>query len=165
MWKLTSSARKILEQVPGGLVDAVVSGVGTGGTLVGLLKGGSVVRHSPRAFLARPANPGRNRDAECCSFSCRIPGLLDCVSSFFQKSDIPDLTTIEGNGQEAIETTRELIRMGFPAGPSLGLNCRAAMLAAERFSPARIVTFFPDRMELSFTTDLFEPFIEASVTR
>ncbi len=159
------TAREILEQIPGGLVDAVVSGVGTGGTLVGLLRGLSVGRHLPRAFLARPVNPGRNRDAECCSFSCRIPGLLDCVSSLFHESDIPGLTTIEVNDQEAIETTRELIRMGFPVGPSSGLNYRAAMLAAESFSPAKIVTVFPDRMERYFTTDLFEPFIDASVAR
>ena len=156
------TAREILEQIPGGSVDAVVSGVGTGGTLVGLLRGLSAGGHAPRPFLARPVNPGPNRDAECCSFSCRIPGLLDCVSSLFHESDIPELTTIEVPDREALETTRELIRMGFPVGPSSGLNYRAATLAvmqaAESSSPAKVVTVFPDRMERYFTTDLFQPF-------
>jgi len=33
------TAREILDQIPGGMVDAVISGVGTGGTLVGLYEG------------------------------------------------------------------------------------------------------------------------------
>ena len=33
------TARETLDQIPGGVVDVVVSGVGTGGTLVGLYKG------------------------------------------------------------------------------------------------------------------------------
>ena len=159
------TAREILEQIPGGSVDAVVSGVGTGGTLVGLLRGLSVGSHSPRAFLARPVNPGPSRDAECCGFSCRIPGLLDCVSSLFHEADIPGLTTIEVDDQAAIETTRELIRMGFPVGSSSGLNYRAATLAAENCSPGKIVTVFPDRMERYFTTDLFQPFVDAPVAQ
>ena len=60
--------------------------------------------------------------------------------------------------QEALETTRELIRMGFPVGPSSGLNYRAAMLAAESCPLAKVVTVFPDRMERYFTTELFGPF-------
>lgn len=159
------TAREILDQIPGGSVDAVVSGVGTGGTLVGLLKGLSTGGRSPRAFLARPVDPGPDRDAECCSFSCRIPGLIECVSSLFRESDIPGLTTIEVRDQEALATTRELIRMGFPVGPSSGLNYRAAMVAAEICGPAKVVTVFPDRMERYFTTELFGPFRDAAAPR
>ena len=60
--------------------------------------------------------------------------------------------------EEAIETARELIRLGFPVGPSSGLNYRAAMIAAQTVWPAKIVTVFPDRMERYFTSDLFRPF-------
>jgi cysteine synthase len=151
------TAGEILGQIPGGLVNAVVSGVGTGGTLVGLLRGCGTERHPVRGFLARPVNLSRSREAECCSFSCRIPGLLECVSTLLPEREFPGLTTIEVDDEEAIQTARELIRMGFPVGPSSGLNYRAAMLAAKSVWPAKIVTVFPDRMERYSTTDLFEP--------
>jgi len=151
------TAREILAQIPGHRVDAVVSGVGTGGTLVGLMRGCDTEHHVQRAFLARPIDPGGTQDHEHCSFSCRIPGVMECVSSLFRESDYLNLTTIEVSGEEALETTRALNRMGFPVGPSSGLNYRAAMIAAETIGPARIVTVFPDRMERYFSTDLFQP--------
>jgi cysteine synthase A len=154
----TGTAREILQQIPGGSVDAIVSGVGTGGTLVGLVRGCGREGRAPRAFLARPVELSRMREEECCSFSCRIPGVVECVSGLFRESDFADLTNIEVSDEDAIDTTRELIRLGFPVGPSSGLNYRAAMIAAEVVGPANIVTVFPDRMERYFTTDLFRPF-------
>ena len=153
------TAVEILEQIPGGGVDAVVSGVGTGGTLVGLHHGCTVSGRSPRPIHARPVNLLPDRDAECCSFSCRIPGVVECMSTIFRPEALPGLITIEVEDIEAIEITRELIRMGFPVGPSSGLNYRAAMIAAEQLPRgAIIVTVFPDRMERYFTTELFAPF-------
>ena len=151
------TAREVIEQIPEHRVDAVVSGVGTGGTLVGLVEGCRGER-VPLAFLARPVDLGQNREPECCSFSSKIPGVLECASELFRECDYPNLTTIEVRDEEAIEITRALIRLGFPVGPSSGLNYRAAMLAAERLGPARIVTVLPDRMERYFSTALFGPF-------
>lgn len=152
------TAREILEQIPGHLVDAVVSGVGTGGTLVGLMRGCNSDRPVQRAFLARPVDLGRTRDQECCGFSCRIPGVMECASGLFRASDYLNLSTIEVSDEEALETARELIRLGFPVGPSSGLNYRAAMIAATTVWPAKIVTVLPDRMERYFSTNLFRPF-------
>ena len=152
------TAREILEQIPGHTVDAVVSGVGTGGTLVGLVRGCCYGGRTPRAFLARPIDLGQSREQECCSFSARIPGVLECMSQLFREGDYPDLGVIEVSDEEALETTRELIRLGFPVGPSSGLNYRAAMIAAESLGAAQIVTVFPDRMERYFSTNLFGPF-------
>jgi cysteine synthase A len=57
---------------------------------------------------------------------------------------------------DAIDVARRLIRKGFPVGPSSGLNFRAALMAARpRPRDAHIVTVFPDRMECSFSTELF----------
>jgi cysteine synthase A len=153
------TAREILEQIPGRNVDAIVSGVGTGGTLVGLFQG---LRDSGCPVVpvcARPINATRAMEAECCSFSTRIPGLVDCISSIYREDRLPGLVTLEVDDRLALETTRELIRRGFPVGPSSGLNYCAATLAAERFAgpDARIVTVFPDRMERYFTTELFRP--------
>lgn len=155
------TAREIMEQIPGRVADAVVSGVGTGGTLVGLMRGCGAGGRAPRAFLARPVDLTRSREQECCSFSCRIPGVLECVSALFRESEHPDVAAIEVPDGEALETTRELIRLGFPAGPSSGLNYRAAMLAARRVWPAQIVTILPDRMERYFSSELFQPFAGA----
>jgi cysteine synthase A len=149
------TAREIMEQIPGNCVDVIVSGVGTGGTLIGLLRGCTSPGHQPRPILARPVDLGAGRESECCSFSCRIPGVMECASELFREADHPGLTTIEVSDADAIETTRALIRLGFPVGPSSGLNYRAAMIAAETAGPAQIVTIFPDRMERYFSTGLF----------
>ena len=150
------TAREILEQIPDHRAGAVVSGVGTGGTLVGLMRGCRCEESS--AFLARPTDLSKAREQECCSFSCRIPGVLECISQLFRESDYPQVRTVEVSDEEAIAITRELIRLGFPVGPSSGLNYRAAMIAAETVRDGNIVTVFPDRMERYFSTDLFRPF-------
>jgi cysteine synthase len=154
-----TTAREILDQIPGGLVDAVVSGVGTGGTLVGLYEGFRDGGCNPKPFHAKPVllTGGPAPDIECCSFSARIPGVVDCVSTIFRDSTLPDVETVEIRDEEALEATRGLIRLGFPVGPSSGLNYLAAQHAARSLpsdSP-QVVTVFPDRMERYFTTELF----------
>ena len=155
-----TTAREILDQIPGGMVDAVVSGVGTGGTLVGLYQGFHDAGCNTVPVLARPTT--LSADLECCSFSGRIPGVVDCVSQIFSEDRLPGLITIDVNDEQAIETTRQIIALGFPVGPSSGLNYVAAARAAEQLPPgSQIVTTFPDRMERYFTTDLFKPVREA----
>jgi cysteine synthase A len=152
------TAAEILQQIPGGVVDAIVSGVGTGGTLVGLVRGCT----ARRAFVAKPVNIVHSQDVECCSFSFRIPGVIDCMSQIFRPSEFADLSTIEVEDEDAIATTRELICAGFPVGPSSGLNYRAALVAARGIGEGNVVTVFPDRMERYFTTELFRPFREVT---
>lgn len=154
------TAREVLDQIPGCAVDAVVSGVGTGGTLVGLFDGCRESGCPVRPILARPVNLTGPPEAECCSFSCRIPGVVDCVSTIFSEDRLPGLITIEVPDSEALALTRRLISAGMPVGPSSGLNLAAALRAArEHLTPgAAIVTVFPDRMERYFTTELFKPY-------
>ena len=154
------TAREVMDQIPGGRVDAVVSGVGTGGTLVGMFDGfrESGCRVTP--VLARPVNLVSTPDVECCSFSARIPGVADAISEIFREDRLPGLMTVEVPDEEAIAATREMIRLGFPVGPSSGLNYLAACEAFRRLNDpeARVVTVFPDRMERYFTTELFKPY-------
>jgi len=154
------TALEILDQLPGGSVDAVVSGVGTGGTLVGLYAAFHARGCPVTPVLARPVNVQRALEVECSSFSTRIPGVVDSISTIFREELLPGLLTIEVKDDDAIEMNRLLIRMGFPVGPSSGLNMQAALTAADRLGEraARIVTVFPDRMERYFTTELFRPF-------
>jgi cysteine synthase len=155
----STTAREIAEQIPGGAVDAVVSGVGTGGTLVGLYQGLRETGSPVRPVLARPIQLNGASEVECCSFSSRIPGVVDSVSTIFNPAEMPSLETIEVRDEDAIQTTRQLISRGFPVGPSSGLNYFAARTIARSLGPAaRVVTVFPDRMERYFTTELFSPF-------
>jgi cysteine synthase A len=155
-----ATAREIVDQIPDGRVDAVVSGVGTGGTLVGLRQGLREAGCDAVPVLARPVSVQHFQDMECCSFSARIPGVAECLSTIFRESDMPGLITIEVRDDEALEATRALIRRGFPVGPSSGLNYVAALAAARRLAEqgrrdAAVVTVFPDRMERYFSTELF----------
>jgi cysteine synthase A len=158
------TAREVVDQIPGGCVDLVVSGVGTGGTLVGMFQGFRESGCPVIPVLARPVNVQQTPEVECCSFSSRIPGVADSISLIFRDAALPGLLTVEVNDTEAIEITRELHRRGFPVGPSSGLNYLASVLAARQLirEDLRIVTVFPDRMERYFTTELFRPLTHAT---
>ena len=153
------TAREVLAEIPGGLVDVVVSGVGTGGTLVGLYRGLTDGGCDVTPVLARPVTTGGGGclpDAECCSFSARIPGVMDNVSKIFRPDELPGLLDIEVDDELAVQAARGLIRRGFPVGLSSGLNYAGAVEAARRLGGSgTIVTVFPDRMERYFSTELF----------
>jgi cysteine synthase A len=155
------TAREVIDQIPGGRVDAIVSGVGTGGTLVGLFQGLCESGCQVVPVLAKPVNLVCAHEVECCSFSARIPGVADALSEIFRPERVPGLLTVEVQDEDALATTRELIRLGFPVGPSSGLNYRAAIEAQRQLAipAAQVVTVFPDRMERYFTTELFKPFV------
>lgn len=162
------TAAEIFRQIPGGKVDAVVSGVGTGGTLAGLYlgcgdHGGQVVAVAARPVCAAgPATTSRRGgfgDIECCSFSQRIPGVVENLSKLYRPHEMPGLVEIDVDDELALDTTRRLIALGFPVGPSSGLNFAAALEYQRRAGRGHaIVTVFPDRMERYFSTDLFTPF-------
>ncbi len=150
------TAQEIISQIQGGCVDAVVSGVGTGGTLVGLTQGCADFGCRVVAFAARPVTGLALDGAECCSFSGRIPGVADGLSTIYAAYRSDALIELDVADDEALDVARRLIRKGFPVGPSSGLNYRAALMAADRLGPdAHIVTVFPDRMERYFSTELF----------
>ncbi|TWT40087.1 PLP-dependent cysteine synthase family protein [Botrimarina hoheduenensis] len=151
------TAAEIIAQVPARTVDVVVSGVGTGGTLVGLYQGFCDFGCRPVPVVARPTHGTGAYEAECSSFSARIPGVVDCLSTIFREADLADRVAIDIDDEEALETARRLIRHGFPVGPSSGLNFAAATRAARELRPdGVVVTVFPDRMERYFSTPLFD---------
>ncbi|MCP3164924.1 PLP-dependent cysteine synthase family protein [Myxococcus qinghaiensis] len=148
------TGQEILSQIPGGLVHGVVSGVGTGGTVVGLYQAFAEAGCPVTAFIARPI-AGLGCDIECCSFSPRVPGVVDGMSKLYRDSDMPGRVELDVSDEEAMCTARALIRRGFPVGPSSGLNYVAAVEASKRLgSGAQVVTVFPDRMERYFSTEL-----------
>ncbi|MEX2608410.1 MAG: cysteine synthase family protein [Gemmatimonadota bacterium] len=154
------TGQEILSQLPGGSVDAVVSGVGTGGTIVGLFAAFRENGCPVTPYAARPVDGSVVSELECCSisprFSSRVPGVVDCVSELYTPEALPGLVELDVSDELAIETTRRLIRRGFPVGPSSGLNFAAAIKVARQLGDgAEVVTVFPDRMERYFSTELF----------
>jgi len=158
------TAREVIAQIPGRSVDAVVSGVGTGGTLVGLHAGFRESGCAVTPVLARPVHIEGRADyvhgcfdhTESCSFSTCVPGVMDNQSRIFDAAEHPDLLTIEIEEDHALETTQRLIRCGFAVGLTSGLNFAAAIEASRILENAgKILTVFPDRMERYFSTALF----------
>jgi cysteine synthase A len=82
---------------------------------------------------------------------------MDNQSEILKPEELKGLITIEVEEEEALATTRALIKKGFAVGPSSGLNYAAALETAKPLGPdSKIVTVFPDRMERYFSTALFQ---------
>jgi cysteine synthase A len=153
----TQTAQEIAHELETECIDAFVSGVGTGGTLVGNYLGLKDFGCNVTAVLAKPVSRQLISDVECCSFSGKIPGVVDGLSTIFREANIEGLIEIEVDDTLAMTTTRKLIAKGFPVGPSSGLNYAAGQLLREKYPHLKtIVTIFPDRMERYFSTPLFQ---------
>lgn len=155
---------EILSQLDGGCVDAVVSGIGTGGTLRGLWEAFRDAGCPIRAYAAIPREGSAfGGNAECCSlaFSKEVPGVIECLSALYSEwkagpggAVIEELSIHE---DQCLDLTRRLWSLGFPVGPSSGLNLAAAMAVKQRLGrDASVVTVFPDRMERYFSHRVFE---------
>lgn len=151
---------EILRQIPGGCVDAVVSGVGTGGTLRGLFEAFQLAGCGVTANAAIPRQGelfGSN--LECCSlkFSSDVPGVAEDISEIYSGWECDQLREWEIGDASCLELTRKLWAKGFPVGPSSGLNFAAALqVAADLGEGCRVVTVFPDRMERYFSHKVFD---------
>ena len=150
------TGQEILLQIPGAHVDALVCGVGTGGTIMGLYRAFFEAGCKMQTYVARPVTGDLAGGADCSSFSNRIPGVLDNYSKLYVPEKMPFVSQISIEDKLAVETAQRLIRKGFPVGPSSGLNFAAAERVAHLLgNDAKVVTVFPDRMERYFSTDLF----------
>ncbi|WP_325100831.1 cysteine synthase family protein [Haloferula rosea] len=154
---------EILSQMECGCVDAVVSGVGTGGTLRGLWEAFAEAGCDALAVAAIPCEGDAfGHNAECCSlaFSKEVPGVVECLSKLYEdwKGECADgvLEEMMIDEGDCLRLTKELWGLGFPVGPSSGLNYAAAIATKRRLGvDARVVTVFPDRMERYFSHNVF----------
>ena len=139
----------------GGNVDAIVVGVGTGGTLTGVGR------------VLKPRNPNLKLIAvepeasPILSKGQKGPHKIQGIGAGFVPS-ILDTTLIDevitASNDEAFETSRHLAKVeGIPGGISTGANLSAALKVAARpeFAGKTIVTFAPSSAERYFTSDLF----------
>jgi cysteine synthase len=140
-----------------GQVDALVAGVGTGGTVTGVgevLKSRNpdchvvAVEPSASAVLSGRA-PGPHK----------IQGIgAGFVPAVLNRDVLDEVIAVED--EDAIETARKLSQLeGVPAGISAGAAMWAALEVARRpqFRRARIVTILPDSGERYVSTPFFAP--------
>jgi cysteine synthase A len=140
----------------GSVPDALVAGVGTGGTITGV---GEVFRErSPDVWIVavEPAGsallsggePGPHRIAGIGAGF--YPGVLN-TKIYNEVIPVTD--------EDAVETTRGLaLREGILAGISSGAAMWAAMKVAKKLEKyKRVVVIFPDRGERYLSTGLFTP--------
>lgn len=139
----------------GGTVDALVIGVGTGGTLTGC--GRVLKKRNPnlRIFAVEPSTSpilsGGQRGPH------KIQGIgAGFIPTILDRSLIDDVVTV--SSEAALENSRMLSRVeGIPGGISTGANLAAAIAVAERPDMAgkTIVTFAPSCAERYYSSELF----------
>lgn len=139
----------------GGKVDALVVGVGTGGTLTGC--GRALKKRIPglKVFAVEPSTSailsGQPRGPH------KIQGIgAGFIPSVLDKDQIDEVVTVPS--EMAFETSRMLARVeGIPGGISTGANLAAALTVAQKPEMAgkTIVTFAPSSAERYFSSELF----------
>ena len=155
---------EILSQMECGCVDAVVSGVGTGGTLRGLWEAFDDAGCDAKAFAAIPCEGkvfGDNAESCSLAFSKEVPGVVECLSEIYrdwqQGPRGGAIEEINISEDRCLDLTRRLWALGFPVGPSSGLNYAAALVAKRWLGrDSRVITVFPDRMERYFSHRIFD---------
>jgi cysteine synthase A len=138
-----------------GKVDALVIGVGTGGTLTGV---GRVLKKripSLKIFAVEPTTSavlsGQPRGPH------KIQGVgPGFVPSILDKSLIDEVITV--SSETAFEVSRTVAKVeGIPGGISTGANVAAAIVVAQKpeFAGKTIVTFAPSSAERYISSELF----------
>ncbi len=147
------TGREILEQTDG-KVDAVVLGVGTGGTLMGISQ--ALRKADPDVLIVavEPAEATSSSGEEPTIYG--IQGISDgVVPEIVDLGEIDEIIPVSST--EAWRMAGRLAREeGFPVGPSSGANVSAALQVAERFGPDQhIVALLPDRASRYLSFGLF----------
>jgi cysteine synthase A len=150
-----TTAEEIWNDTAGG-VDAVIAGVGTGGTITGVGQVLKARKPSVKMFAVEPEDspvlsggpPGPHK----------IQGLgAGFIPKILDRSVIDEVITI--SNETAFETARAAARLeGLPGGISSGAAIAAALEVGARPSMAgkQIVTIIPSFAERYLSTALFE---------
>ena len=140
---------EILSQLPEGVVpDALVMGVGTGGTLVGVGQAFREVNPDVKLFAMEPSESATILCGEVGEHL--IEGIADgFVPGIFQRHKGLVDTTLTVDSGEAVSAMRSLAqRHGLFVGPSSGANLIAARKVREAYPQLKtVVTLFCDEGE------------------
>jgi cysteine synthase A len=140
---------EILAQLPEGAIpDALVMGVGTGGTLVGVGQAFREVNPDVKLFAMEPSESATILCGEVGEHL--IEGISDgFVPGIFERHKRLVDTTLTVDSEEAVESMRYLARQyGVFAGPSSGANLIAARKVRETYPELKtVITLFCDEGE------------------
>ncbi len=156
---------EILSQLPEGAVpDALVMGVGTGGTLVGV---GQAFREANPDVKLFAMEPSESKTLLCGEIGEHlIEGISDgFVPGIFERHESLVDNTLSVDSDEAVDAMRRLAkRYGLFVGPSSGANLLAAKRVRESYPDLKIiVTLFCDEGE-KYIQDHFANAGEVRVT-
>jgi cysteine synthase A len=140
---------ELLSQLPEGRIpDALVMGVGTGGTLVGVGQAFREVNPRVKLFAMEPSESATILCGEVGEHL--IEGIADgFVPGIFQRHERLVDTTLTVDSGEAVESMKDLARRhGLFVGPSSGANLIAARKVRETYPELEtVVTLFCDEGE------------------
>ncbi len=140
---------EILDQLPGDLVpDAMVMGVGTGGTLIGVGQAFREVNPAVKLFAMEPSESSTILCGEIGDHL--IEGISDgFIPGIFERHRRLLDTALTVDSEEAVEEMRRLAKQyGLFVGPSSGANLIAAKRVRESYPDLNtVVTLFCDEGE------------------
>lgn len=146
------TGREILNEI--GPVDAVVAGVGTGGTLMGISNVMKKVNPDLRVIAVEPEEAAVMFGGSNIRISeHKIQGIGDgFIPHIINMDKVDEVITV--GSEEAVEMARKLCREhGLLVGISSGANMLAALKVAKKYS--KVATVLPDRGERYLSMDLF----------
>lgn len=145
----TVLGREILQQLQGVEIDAIVQGVGTGGTLIGVTEALYEMRNRPLHVVAVEPEESQTLEKGLRGVH-QIEGISDgFVPTLFALHRHLVTEVMSVPSQEAIAAMRSLAhRYGIFVGPSSGANWIAAQEVRKKLHPqAQVLTFFCDEGE------------------
>ena len=151
----TQTAKEILAQTEGIVIDGYCSGIGTGGTITGV---GEVLKEANPNMEIWAIEPEHAAILSGGIIGTHIQmGIGDGLIPAILNQHIYDNVVIVTD-EEALQTAKDLARLeGLMCGISSGTNVAAALKMAKKLGKGKtVVTILPDTAERYFSTALFE---------
>ncbi len=147
----SSTAAEILRDLPD--VDAIVMGIGTGGTITGVGRAMRNFKPSVRIIAVEPADSPLLSEGR--SGPHKIEGIgANFVPEILDRNVIDEVRTVRY--EDARGTVRRMVREeGLFVGPSSGAAVHAALALAEEMGSGTILAVLPDGGERYMSTGIF----------
>ncbi len=157
---MENTGKEIIDQVPGGRVDAFAAGIGTGGTIMGVAKALRKRNPGVRIVAVEPVGlkdeAPRKIKSHLEIIDHQVEGIGDgFVPAIVEEGMINEWVPV--SDEDAIETACCLTREnGLFVGISSGANVFASMIVAKKLGAGKnVVTILPDSADRYYTTGLF----------